>query len=207
MASIAGRREEGEDRPVSMETGGLKAVLRQRLCAKAAEFSVADCAVDSARICQRLRRQDIWRKSRSILFYVPLPGEPDIWPLVTESLQAGKTVSLPHYSLEQNQYLARQFKDPEHDLEQGQFGIAEPRSSCTAVELKHLDLTLVPGIGFNLDGYRLGRGRGYYDRLLALVPGLKCGVAFNWQVIAEIPVEPHDIRLNCILTPTLWQQW
>ena len=207
MASLVGGGEESKDRPMSADIGDLKAALRHRLRAEGARFSRADRAAASAQICARLKQQGIWRQARSILFYVPLPEEPDIWPLLTEALRAGKIVSLPHYSLEQSQYLARRVADPDRDLGPGRFGIPEPKGSCPAVELMHLDLTLVPGIGFNLDGYRLGRGRGYYDRLLALVPGLKCGVAFDWQVSAEIPVEPYDIRLNCILTPTLWQKW
>ena len=67
-----------------------------------------------------------------------------------------------------------------------------------------LDLALVPGIGFTLDGGRLGRGKGYYDRLLAEVPVMKCGVAFECQIADEFPLESHDVQLNCILTPTRW---
>jgi 5-formyltetrahydrofolate cyclo-ligase len=68
--------------------------------------------------------------------------------------------------------------------------------------LNRLDLVLVPGVGFDLQGRRLGRGRGFYDRLLADVDGIKCGVAFEEQVVSEIPVGPRDVRLNFILTPT-----
>ena len=67
-----------------------------------------------------------------------------------------------------------------------------------------LDLVLVPGVAFDLHGRRLGRGRGYYDRLLSQVGGRTCGVAFDEQVVSEVPVEAHDVLLNCILTPTRW---
>ena len=70
--------------------------------------------------------------------------------------------------------------------------------------LNRLDFVLVPGIAFDLQGRRLGRGKGYYDRLLAEVRGKTCGVAFDEQIVDEIPVEPHDIHVNCILTPTRW---
>ena len=53
-------------------------------------------------------------------------------------------------------------------------------------------------------GTRLGRGKGYYDRLLAAVRGTKCGVAFDEQIVGAIPVGPLDIRVNCIVTPTRW---
>ena len=66
------------------------------------------------------------------------------------------------------------------------------------------DLILVPGVAFDLHGRRLGRGKGFYDQLLAAVRGTTCGVAFEQQMVREVPVEPHDIHLNSILTPTRW---
>jgi 5-formyltetrahydrofolate cyclo-ligase len=70
--------------------------------------------------------------------------------------------------------------------------------------MNRLDFALVPGLGFTTDGRRLGRGKGYYDRVLAQVRGFKCGVAFDQQIVDEIPAEPHDAQLDCILTPTRW---
>jgi 5-formyltetrahydrofolate cyclo-ligase len=63
---------------------------------------------------------------------------------------------------------------------------------------------LTPGIAFDALGRRLGRGRGFYDRLLAQTTGTRCGVAFDQQVVDVVPVETHDVVLNCILTPTRW---
>jgi 5-formyltetrahydrofolate cyclo-ligase len=80
----------------------------------------------------------------------------------------------------------------------------EPNATCAQLDLKLLDLLLVPGLGFAIAGQRLGRGGGYYDRLLTKAGGFKCGVAFDWQVVANLPLEPHDVLLNCILTPTRW---
>jgi 5-formyltetrahydrofolate cyclo-ligase len=65
-------------------------------------------------------------------------------------------------------------------------------------------LILVPGVAFDLHGGRLGRGKGYYDRLLKELRGTTCGVAFDQQVVEAIPVEPHDVRLDHVLTPTRW---
>jgi 5-formyltetrahydrofolate cyclo-ligase len=63
-----------------------------------------------------------------------------------------------------------------------------------------IDLALVPGVGFDLRGGRLGRGRGFYDQLLAGFGGLKCGVALNEQIASEIPTEAHDVRMDVVLT-------
>jgi 5-formyltetrahydrofolate cyclo-ligase len=86
----------------------------------------------------------------------------------------------------------------------GRFGVPEPEAGCPAVPLNQLDLILVPGVGFDSAGRRLGRGKGFYDRLLAQVRGHKCGVAFEQQLVTELPEEPHDVRVDSILTPTRW---
>jgi len=182
----------------------LKATLRRQLREEACRHTPAERKVASEQICLRLREQESWQLARSILFFAPLVEEPDVWRLVSEALNEGKTVALPRYSRSRKDYEAGQIENPDRQLQIGYFGIREPDETCPIILWNKLDFVLVPGIGFALDGGRLGRGKGYYDRLLARVSGMKCGVAFDWQVTAKIPAEPHDIRLDCILTPTRW---
>jgi 5-formyltetrahydrofolate cyclo-ligase len=101
-------------------------------------------------------------------------------------------------------YTACPIQDPASDLETGAFGIREPAARCAVEPLNKLDLILVPGVAFDLTGHRLGRGKGFYDQLLTAVRGKTCGIAFDQQIVREVPVEPHDKVLNCILTPTRW---
>jgi len=68
--------------------------------------------------------------------------------------------------------------------------------------LGRLDLILVPGVAFDLRGRRLGRGRGFYDRLLLETGGVKCGIAFDEQIAGEVPTGKYDLQMNFILTPT-----
>jgi 5-formyltetrahydrofolate cyclo-ligase len=151
-----------------------------------------------------LRAQPLWVEAKSVLFYAPLLLEPDLSPLMTDALAGGKTIALPRFVRETGCYAAFQVTNPAEDLTRGNFGILEPLSTAPSVPLNQLDLALVPGIAFDLDGRRLGRGKGFYDRLLAAVPGAKCGVAFDQQVVREVPVESHDILMNFLLTPTRW---
>jgi 5-formyltetrahydrofolate cyclo-ligase len=181
-----------------------KAEVRRRLREELVKLSPAERARQSVELCSRLRAQPIWTEARSVLFFVPTREEPDIWPLVSEALANGRSIVLPRYSPAEEHYVACRIREVPRDLQAGQFGIPEPTAACSVFDLKQLDLALIPGIGFTLDGGRLGRGKGYYDRLLAGIPGLKCGVAFDCQVIAEMPAEPHDVGLNCIVTPTRW---
>jgi len=178
----------------------LRQEARDRLNAVAPEQRKAV----SLQIISRLRQQAVWKSAGSILFFAPLPSEPDIWPLLEEALLAGKTVALPRFSLETQSYLACVVQNPQTDLRSGQFRIREPGLSCPEFPLNRLDLVLVPGVAFQSDGGRLGRGKGFYDRLLAAVRRTKCGVAFDEQIVGAIPVGPLDIRVNCIVTPTRW---
>jgi 5-formyltetrahydrofolate cyclo-ligase len=178
----------------------LRAQIRDRLKTFAAHIPSAA----SRKLCQQLRTQPVWSDAKSVLFFASLADEPDLWPLLIEALAAGKTVCLPRYVSGSEGYVACQVRDIHQDLVRGKFGIREPLPSCTEVPLNRLDLVLVPGVAFDARGARLGRGKGFYDRLLADVRGTKCGVAFEEQIVDAVPVGPLDIRLNCILTPTRW---
>lgn len=183
-----------------------KARLRAQFGERASTFSPVERAEASARICDRLKQQPVWSAARAVFCFAPLPGETDIWPLLSAALRLGKLLALPRYSRSDDTYLPYQVTDLEWDLQPGHFGIREPSPACPRFALDRLDLTLVPGVGFGLNGGRLGRGKGYYDRMLARISGWKCGVAFDWQVIPEVPLEPHDVRMDYLLTPTRWHE-
>jgi len=182
----------------------IKVQLRREIRAALAKLSPEECAAGSRSLLERLKEQVIWTNARSVLLFVPVGSEPDIRPLIGEALAQGKTVALPRHVDTGDFYEPRVIRDPASELHPGWLGVPEPGPMCTIFPANQLDFALVPGIGFSLDGGRLGRGKGYYDRLLAEVHGLKCGVAFDCQVLSGVPVEPHDVRLNCILTPTRW---
>lgn len=183
-----------------------KSNLRKQLRAEASRHGLAERREASARICERLRMQDRWNRARSVLLFAPMTDEPDIWPLVGEALSVGRSVALPRYCRPSDEYEACEVADPGRQIRLGHCGIREPDETGKIIPWNKLDFVLIPGIGFGVDGMRLGRGKGYYDRLLGRTDGFKCGVAFDWQVMDGIPSEAHDIRLDCILTPTRWHQ-
>jgi 5-formyltetrahydrofolate cyclo-ligase len=181
-----------------------KAALRQLLRAELNKITPTEREAASRQACTRLEQQPVWQKAKSVLFYAPTPEEVDVWPLLVDSLSAGKAVFLPRYDVEEKTYVVCRFTDAVGDLRAGQFGIREPHETCAKISSNRLDLILVPGLGFDLAGHRLGRGKGFYDQLLTALQGTTCGVAFDQQIVARVPAEPHDIRLSCILTPTRW---
>jgi 5-formyltetrahydrofolate cyclo-ligase len=182
----------------------LKAGLRQKIRGQIGALTAGQRADASTRARALLAAQHIWNQAQSILFYSPMADELDVWPLLVEALQHGKTVLLPRFIPDTRVYGAFQVSDPKRDCAPGKFGICEPSAACPAFPLNRLDFVLAPGVGFDTAGHRLGRGGGYYDRLLAHVSGVKCGVAFDEQVVHQIPAEPHDIQMDFVLTPTQW---
>ncbi|MBA4148078.1 MAG: 5-formyltetrahydrofolate cyclo-ligase [Verrucomicrobia bacterium] len=181
-----------------------KQQIRKELRDKVANLPAMFREQAAARACALLQNQTVWQNARSIFFYAPLPSELNIWALVPEVMKMKKIILLPKFDPETNSYLPFQIQNLENDLFPGKFGVHEPNGSCSSYPLKQLDLTLVPALAFDLSGNRLGRGRGFYDKLLADVSGAKCGVAFDEQIIKQVPVEPHDVPVDYLLTPTQW---
>jgi 5-formyltetrahydrofolate cyclo-ligase len=182
----------------------LKSRLRTELRARLAGLTREQRVRDSASLCTLITGQAAWRGAGTVLLFAALPDEPDIAPLISAALSAGQRVALPRFVTARAGYEPHEIRDPARDLTPGRFGVLEPRDGCTPLEPRGPVLTLVPGIGFSVDGVRLGRGQGFYDRLLATIPGDKCGVAFECQVGVELPREPHDVRMDFIATPGRW---
>jgi 5-formyltetrahydrofolate cyclo-ligase len=189
---------------MSSEAIPSKADLRRQLRLNLKNLSGAARTRASADAVERLRGQPIWQKAGTVLFYSAIGGELDLSALMESTLESGKTVLLPRFATDTGIYEAVRVTDLKRDCAPGKFGISEPGPLSQICPLNTLDLALVPGLGFDLAGRRLGRGLGYYDRLLSRITGAKCGVAFDQQILGEIPAEGHDVRMDFILTPTRW---
>ncbi|MCF0197046.1 MAG: 5-formyltetrahydrofolate cyclo-ligase [Bacteroidaceae bacterium] len=161
------------------------------------------CAVEdltrwSAAVCHQLRTDARWQSARCVLVYHPLADEVDVRPLLDESLAVGKRVLLPEVvgdDLRLRRYVGRD------SLRRGAFGIWEPMGEALSVgDYPCVDVAVVPGMAFDADGHRLGRGRGYYDRLLPRLPkAYKIGVCFPFQYVPRVPVTPDDVRMDAVI--------
>lgn len=184
----------------------MKSSLRTQLRQTLSSVPPADRATATATASNLLLAQSPFLSARTILFYIPLKDELDLRPAAASAIAAGKRVALPRYDPSTQIYTAALLDCPLDQLPIGQFGIPEPACTALPVPLNELDFVLVPGLAFDPAGHRLGRGKGFYDRLLAEVRGTKCGVALDLQILDELPFEPHDIAVDYILTPTRWLQ-
>lgn len=183
-----------------MTPGETKLQLRKDIRGRLDKISPALRIAESIQLCNRLEAQ--LQSAHTVLFFAPMTDELDIWLLFEKFLSSKKICALPFFNPDTNHYSARQIRSLENDVVEGKFGIREPLASCEEVAMDRFDLVLVPGLAFDSNGSRLGRGKGFYDRILANASGVKCGVAYDFQLVENVPVEPHDARVNFIVTPT-----
>ncbi len=182
--------------------GAEKAAWRRRLRGAMGAMTAESRAAASVAVCGRVMGMRAWVGAKAVMVYASLGDEPDVGGVAEGAWRAGKRVALPRYREGEEGYEAAWVEAGWRGLRRGRFGVWEPGTEAGVAWWNQLDLVLVPGVGFSPDGCRLGRGRGYYDRLLTRVVGLKCGVAFDEQVVEVLPCGPLDIRLDCVVTPT-----
>jgi 5-formyltetrahydrofolate cyclo-ligase len=138
-----------------------------------------------------------FEQAKTVLLYWSMDDEVQTHSFV-ERWYREKTLLLP--CVDGNDLRLRQYTGPECMVAGEQFGIGEPMGE-EFTRLDEIEMIIVPGVAFDRHNNRMGRGRGFYDRLLSSTPSaLKVGVAFDFQMLDEIPVEPFDIPMDKVVT-------
>ncbi|MBP5527252.1 MAG: 5-formyltetrahydrofolate cyclo-ligase [Bacteroidales bacterium] len=147
-------------------------------------------------IMRQVEAQPEFQHSHVALLYWSMADEVQTHSFV-ERWYKQKTLLLP--CVDGDDLRLRQYTGPECMVAGEQFGIGEP-SGPEWTDLQAVDFIMVPGVAFDHNGNRMGRGRGFYDRLLKSTPNaVKIGVAYNFQMLDTIPVEPHDVSMNLVI--------
>jgi 5-formyltetrahydrofolate cyclo-ligase len=130
-----------------------------------------------------------------------LANEVETLPLLKECLRQAKRLAVPYLDSKKNQIWAIETRSLK-DLRPGAYGVLEPHfDKNQRVPACELDLVIVPGLGFDRTGGRLGRGKGHFDRFLQdVVKAYKIGLAFKCQLLKEIPCDENDIKMDEVLT-------
>lgn len=182
-----------------------KHMLRHEIRMQINSVSLTQRMTAATAVVDRIRSLPVFSLAKTILGFVPLPTEPDISPLLDEAISMGKTVLLPGCPQE-NELIFHAIDDTWRDhLVRGDLGIREPDPSTPAVDLATMQnpiLVLVPGLAFTPHCYRLGRGKGCYDRFLGnRIPGMtSIGVCLDIQMIVTMPVDRHDRPVDMVVT-------
>ncbi len=155
----------------------------------------------SLRASHRLFEQPEYVKAEVVMVYLSLPAELDTSPLVLRAWQDRKRVLAPKVSWNQRRMLPVEIRSLTDDLMESNMGIREPASGIP-FPISMIDLVIVPGLGFDEHGNRLGRGRGFYDRFLAHpeFTGVACAMGFEEQLLPVIPTGPLDRSANMLVT-------
>ncbi len=146
----------------------------------------------SLSVIERLTANARLAAARTLLLYHPLPDEVDVSCL--PDMLSGRTLLLPRVTGESTMEL--RVYEGRDNLEAGAYGIMEPCGPLFT-DYETIDVAVVPGMAFDADGNRLGRGKGYYDRFLGRLPHVyKIGVCFPFQLLESVPAGPTDIRMD-----------
>jgi 5-formyltetrahydrofolate cyclo-ligase len=180
-----------------------KGEIRKSIKRRLRELDPAVRAEKSAIIQEKLVSSEVFRKSRVVMFYVPLPEEVDTREAIKWALEQGKKVAVPYITSKEGVMIPSEIFSLE-DLESGPFGIYQPKTTMISkVPLEEIDLVVVPAIAFDRQNRRLGRGKGYYDRFLsdkACSGAVTVGLAFDLQVLQNLPSDEHDIPVSSVIT-------
>lgn len=177
----------------------LRALVRGRL----RDLTAHERARMSHAACEQALAWPPLAAAECVLAYAPMPSEVDVEPLIEALLARGACVSIPRVDWDAGTIAPVPITDLLADLTLIEHGVRQPRENLPAIDMSKIQAVVVPAVAFDLAGGRLGRGGGFYDRVLSgrTRPGLALGVGFEAQVVDEIPMEGHDQRVDALATP------
>ncbi|GBD05174.1 5-formyltetrahydrofolate cyclo-ligase [bacterium HR20] len=179
-----------------------KAEIRRRLLAAREQLSPTERQEYSLAIAEHLWAQPEYLMARALHVYLPIRGEVDTQPIIERAWSEGKSVFVPVVTHDASE-LAHAVMTADSQLDEGPYGIPAPADAVllgTAELDGYSPLVLVPLVAFDRMLYRVGYGKGYYDRFLSSVPFVRFGLAYAMQFVEEIPREEHDQQLDAVIT-------
>jgi len=179
----------------------MKADLRKAILAKRNLLTTQEIASKSLKIKKKLFNLVEFKEANFISFYISFRSEVKTHEMIKEALMLGKRIGVPIVESEKKLSLS-ELKEFDNELEMGKFGILEPKFRYRReVNLEEVELVIVPGIVFDKNGNRIGYGGGYYDYLLSKMKGVSfIGLAYELQIVHQVPVEDYDIPVHKIIT-------
>lgn len=174
-----------------------KSELRQAIRQLKRQFTQEELGELSLAIIDNLCHNELFIKAKTILAYHSLPDEVSTHDLIKQYAKT-KTILLPKV-IGDGEMEIRRYRG-EEDLHQGAFGIMEPCGEIFT-DYDQIDLAIIPGMAFDPQGNRLGRGKGYYDRFFSRARNIyKVGICFPFQLVENVPTGEHDIAMDIIVS-------
>ena len=171
-----------------------KRELRKRIAALKIQHADASTRL-SAEVMEALEAYPPFRQAETVLLYYSLPDEVATHEFI-DRWYTRKQLLLP--AVVGDDLELRRYTGPQ-SMAIGAYGIAEPVGEAFT-RLSDIDLVVVPGVAFDQQGHRLGRGKGYYDRLLPQLRAHKVGICYPYQLLEEVPAEPFDVLMDAVIS-------
>jgi 5-formyltetrahydrofolate cyclo-ligase len=186
--------------PVAGDTRKAKCLMRKEVLSRRDAIVSRERTGKDEKIRQVLFSLPLFKQARTVLFYSSFRGEADTFELMRFFLSIGGSVVLPRVNEDRRDLTLYEIKNPD-ELVPGCFGVPEPLVSADNVRDEGLmDLIIVPGTAFDTDCYRLGYGKGFYDKLLHRKGCPAVALAYEEQIVPFVPHESHDVRMDMIIT-------
>ncbi|MCD6557692.1 MAG: 5-formyltetrahydrofolate cyclo-ligase [Candidatus Aenigmarchaeota archaeon] len=180
----------------------MKQKIREEIRKKREVMNREDVFSKSYTIQEKLKKTAEFRNAKNVLFYVSTKNEVETHRIIEELLSSGEKNVIVPITDKKNKILKLSVIKSFSELTPRTHGILEPENKfIRPIEPEKVDLVIVPGIAFDKSGNRIGSGQGYYDKLLNTMKNTKkVGLAFELQVIDDIPQEDHDVPVDMIIT-------
>ncbi len=175
-----------------------KKSIRSTMLVQRRQLASADCVAMSHAAQMRLLATPEFSRAATLALYSPIQNEVFTDELFHAARRLAKRVAYPRIRRDSLEFVE---VGALAELQPGRFGIPEPAGD-TLLAAADLDFMLVPGVAFDRGGFRLGYGKGYYDRFLHAVDRRPClaGFCFDFQLVADLPMEAHDVGMNLVVT-------
>ena len=173
--------------------------LRQKYRAVRDSFGEEFIETASYIACENIKKCNKFISADTVLLYYPTKNEISPLPLLDICLKMGKRVAFPVCQRESTTLIFRKITNLD-DLSPTTFGLLEPNDACEMITPSKNTLCIVPALIFARNGYRLGYGKGYYDRFLENFEGTSMGISYSACVVDFVPHEKHDIPLDLLIT-------
>ena len=174
--------------------------MKQRLSL----VSIDNRIIAANQIQEQIIASEIYQSATTILAYASLPSELDLDPFITQALSDNKCICVPQIDWDSKSMQPARISNLDTDLDIGRYDVRAPTQACPLVDRKNIDLILVPGLAFDQNGHRLGRGAGFYDRFIDSLPNTNrpplVGVCFGCQIVPKVPTESHDHPMDFVLS-------
>lgn len=179
----------------------MKDSIRKDLKDKRAELSKNEVFENSIRIKNKLFKMKEFERSSCIMFYVSYDNEVYTHEMIKDCIKNKKNVVVPVTDKKNKKLIFSKLENWD-DLSPGAYNILEPnKEKIKEISINEIDLIIVPGVGFDENGNRIGHGKGYYDNLLKnSTKALHIGLTFESQILKQIPIDAQDIPVKKIIT-------